>query len=190
MQGASRELSSDLNRPLVLLGIALCLPIVFLGAAAAILIVLSLSEALSFGVLLILVLPVLGLVCARIIVVAISDLLLPRPLLRIDREGIFDRRLGCGQIDWDNVTKLTSLDPHQAGCLVELRTPVRVNFSRMRAGTLGVIWRLPPSTAYIAMQQAMGPHIAFADIASIAQQKGVSTASRRISKITGRLLDA
>jgi hypothetical protein len=191
MQGASGELRSDLNRPFALFAIALCLPIIFLGAAAAtILIVVIFSEGLSFGVLLILVLPVLGLVCARLLVVAVSDLLLPRPLLRIDEEGIFDRRLGCDLIAWDNVTRVTSLDPQQAGCLVELRTPVRAKFSRMRAGTIGVIWRLPPSAVYISMQKAMGPHIAFADIVSIAQQKGVPTAARRISKLTGRLLDA
>jgi hypothetical protein len=191
MLGDSGELRSDLKRPFALLSIALCLPIVLFGAAAAvILILLTSSGAFSFGALLILVPAVLALVCARILVVTISDLLLPSPLLRIDKEGIFDQRLGCGLIAWDNVARLTFLDPQQAGCLVELRTPVLAKFSRMRAGALGVIWRLPPSAVYIAMQEAVGPHIPFADIVSIAQQKGVPTATRRISKITGRLLDA
>lgn len=189
METASNALNSDLNRPFALFAILMCLPAAFAGALAAILFVVMLfsGTVTADPVSLLLILPVtLGVACVRLASVLVNDLSLPSPLLRIDSAGILDRRLGCALIPWQNVSRIVSLDPQQSGFLVELNTPVHAKFTRMRAGALGVIWRLPPSTVYVAMQQAMGPHVAADDLLSIAQQHGVSTSSRRISKITGR----
>lgn len=189
MQTASKALNLDLNRPFALFAILLCVPIVFAGAGVAILFVMMLSAGtVTAGpVALVLLVPViLGGACAHVAAVAIGDLMLPRPILQINDAGILDRRLGCGVISWSNVASIVSLDPQQAGHLVEVHTPVHAKFTRMRAGALGIIWRLPPSTVYVAMQQAMGPHVAADVLLSIAREHGVSTSSRRISKITGR----
>lgn len=193
VETAPKTLNSALNRPFVLFGIALCIPLVLLGAAAAIFFVVILSSGTvpeSPVALLLLLLAIVGAACARIAAVSISDLMLPSPILQIDNAGILDRRLRCGLIPWENVARIVSLDPQQAGCLVELHNPVQAKFSRMRAGALGIIWRLPPSAVYVAMQQAMGPHVAFDELMSIAQEHGVAMSSRRISKITGRSVPA
>ncbi|MCR6633461.1 hypothetical protein [Devosia sp.] len=189
MATVSKVLNSDLNRPFALFAILLCLPFALAGGAAAIFFVVMLFSGTVTAEprsLLLLLPAILGGACVRLAGVLTRDLLLPSPLLQIDSAGILDRRLGCGLISWGNVSKIISLDPQQAGFLVEVHTPVNANFTRMRAGTLGIIWRLPPSTVYVAMQQAMGPHVATSDLLSIAREHGVPTSTLRISKITGR----
>lgn len=193
METASKALNSDLNRSFALFAILMCIPFVLAGAAAAILFLVTLSSGtvtLSPFALLLLLPVILSTACLRTAAVLTCDLMLPRPLLQIDSAGILDRRLGCGLISWENVARIVSLDPQQAGCLVELHTPVHAKFTRMRAGALGIIWRLPPSTVYVAMQQAMGPRVSADELLSIARERGVSTSSRRISKITGRSIPA
>jgi hypothetical protein len=193
VENASRDLSSDLNRPVSIFGIACCISLIALGATATILFVVTLSSGAAMSIpvaLLVLFSAGMAMACVRIASVSIGDLSLPRPILQIDNAGILDRRLGCGLISWDNVERIISLDPQQAGCIVEVKTPVHAKFSRMRAGALGVIWRLPHSSVYVAMQQAMGPHVGAKEILSIAREHGVSTSSRRISKLTGRSIPA
>lgn len=193
METASKALNSDLNRLFALFVMLLCVPLLFAGAAAAILFMVMLSSGTVTAnpVALLLLLPViLGIACMRIAAVLIGDLMLPGPLLQIDSAGIFDRRLQCGLISWKDVASIVSLDPQQAGCLVVLHKPVDAKFTRWRAGALGIIWRPPPSAVYVAMQQVMGPHVAADELLSMARGNGVSTSSRRISKITGRSIPA
>lgn len=193
VENVSGKLTSDLNRPFALLGIALCIPLILLGAAAAVLLVVALSAgtmAENALALLLIVPAVLGFACVRVLAVTIGDLSLSRPLLEIDSLGILDRRLGCGLIPWENVARIISIDPQQAGFILELHTPVVAKFSRMRAGALGIVWRLPPSAVYVSMQQAMGPHVAAERLLSVARQHGVPASSRRIGKTTSRSIAA
>ncbi len=193
MESAPTKLTSDLNRPFAMFGIACCIPLIVVGAAATILLVGAIFSETAISVaivLLVLFSAIIAIACARIALVSIGDLRLQRPLLQIDNAGILDRRLGCGLVAWDNVARIISLDPQQAGCLVELKTPVHAKFSRMRAGALGIIWRLPPSSVYIAMQEAMGPHVGAEEILSIARDHGVPTSSWKIGRMTGRSIRA
>lgn len=193
MQVAPGTLTSNLNRPFALLRIALAILPIALGAISLFILLAGFLSGAPLEIpafLLLTAMAVFGLGCARVVMVTVGDLLLPRPMLQVDSAGILDRRLGCGLIPWSNIASMVCLDPEQAGWLVLLHMPVRARFSRMRAGTLGVVWRLSASTVYVAMQAASGPHLAPAEIEAFARENNVPTSARRISRLTGRSLPA
>lgn len=154
--------------------IALCLPIGAIGFIPLVTGFLTLFARDPFPGLFTLLasIPLLGLGWLGILLA--RDLLLPRPLLVIDDEGILDRRLDCGIIAWSEIEAIHALHPIAAGLLIRLAHPKRAKFSPLRPGTLGVIWKLPPSTVYVSMQSALGPHIAIDDIEKIANTHGVT----------------
>lgn len=68
--------------------------------------------------------------------VVIGDLRLPRPVLTIDENGVFDRRVTDAPIAWDDVMEV-ALAPGGGGVLLALKTPLDTHLSPYRAGTAG-----------------------------------------------------
>jgi hypothetical protein len=68
--------------------------------------------------------------------VVIGDLRLPRPVLTIDENGVFDRRITDAPIAWDDVVEVAPA-PGGGGVLLALKTPLETRLSPYRAGTAG-----------------------------------------------------
>lgn len=152
MDDARPILRSDLNWFFALVGIVCGGAMACLGLFTFVLLVLNafspaeLTPAGLGGLLVMLSMSAVGFVCGRMAWLTGCDLMLSNLVLQIDDVGILDQRLGCGLIPWSNIAKITSLDPEQAGLLIKLRSPVDAEFSRLRAGALGAVCRLPKST--------------------------------------------
>lgn len=67
----------------------------------------------------------------------VSDLRLPRPVLRIDGEGVFDRRVTAAPIRWGDIEDV-ALAPSGGAMQLKLRAPRDTFVSPYRAGTLGM----------------------------------------------------
>jgi hypothetical protein len=68
--------------------------------------------------------------------VVVGDLRLPRPVLTIDENGVFDRRITDAPIAWDDVVEVAPA-PGGGGVLLALKTPLETRLSPYRAGTAG-----------------------------------------------------
>lgn len=68
--------------------------------------------------------------------VILADLRLPRPVLTIDEQGVFDRRITDSPIAWTDVVEVAPA-PGGGGVLLALRTPLETRLSPYRAGTAG-----------------------------------------------------
>lgn len=66
-----------------------------------------------------------------------SDLRLPRPVLRIDAEGVFDRRVTDAPLRWSDIEDV-ALAPGGGAMQLTLRRPVDTRLSPYRAGTIGI----------------------------------------------------
>ncbi len=68
--------------------------------------------------------------------VVIGDLRLKRPVLTIDEQGVFDRRVTDMPIAWTEVAEVAPA-PGGGGVLLALKTPRETRLSPYRAGTAG-----------------------------------------------------
>lgn len=68
--------------------------------------------------------------------VIVGDLRLQRPVLIIDENGVFDRRVTDAPIAWADVVEVAP-SPGGGGVLLALRTPLDTRLSPYRAGTAG-----------------------------------------------------
>lgn len=66
-----------------------------------------------------------------------GDLRLPRPVLRIDAAGVFDRRVTDRLIRWSDIEDV-ALAPGGGAMQLKLRTPMDTLVSPYRAGTIGI----------------------------------------------------
>ncbi len=69
--------------------------------------------------------------------VIIGDLRLPRPVLTIDENGVFDRRVTDAPIAWSDIVEVAPA-PGGGGVLLALKTPLETRLSPYRAGTAGL----------------------------------------------------
>ncbi len=66
-----------------------------------------------------------------------SDLCLPRPVVRIDADGVFDRRVTDAPIRWGDIEDV-ALAPGGGAMQLKLRAPRDTRVSPYRVGTLGM----------------------------------------------------
>lgn len=67
----------------------------------------------------------------------VADLRLPRPVLRIDADGVFDRRVTDTPIRWSDIEDV-GLAPGGGAMQLKLRAPRDTRVSPWRGGTLGI----------------------------------------------------
>jgi hypothetical protein len=78
---------------------------------------------------------------------ALGDLLLARPVLSADHNGVFDRRTMERPVPWSEVTRATSIVAGGGGVVLELRTPIptgamgTLTFEAPAAGAAHIILR-------------------------------------------------
>lgn len=82
---------------------------------------------------------------------AAGDLLLPRPVLVVSDEGLFDRRVSDDPIRWEDVNAATSLLEGKGGVVLELAPPVETRLDPYRPGTF-MFERPEPGVAHIAVR--------------------------------------
>ena len=85
---------------------------------------------------------------------ALGDLLLPPPVLSIDDDAIFDRRVADTPIAWENVTAATALSG--GGIVLELRTPAPTRLNALRPGTF-MFEQPDPGIAHIPVRAMTMP---------------------------------
>ncbi len=111
----------------------------------------------SFNMLLVAI-PVggIGVVLATVGWSALGDLVRPAPVLTIDEEGIWDRRVSDGPIAWTDVTAATSLLSRHGGVVLELKSPTPTTLDPFRPGTF-MYERPEPGVAHIPVRAMTVP---------------------------------
>lgn len=105
----------------------------------------------------------------------LSDLLLPRPVLSIDDDGILDRRVMTERLPWTEVTRATSILSGGGGLVLELRNPIPT----IGMGTLA--YEMPDrGAAHVALRGMTVPAQTLARAAlDAAARAGAETAEAR-----------
>jgi hypothetical protein len=98
----------------------------------------------------------MGLVIALVGWSALGDLLLPAPVLSIEEDGIWDRRVSDGPIRWKDVTAATSLLSRNGGVVLELKSFTRTALDPFRPGTF-MYERPEPGVAHIPVRSMTVP---------------------------------
>lgn len=114
-----------------------------------------------------------GVVFVSMAVVALWDLRLPRPVIRVDREGVFDRRLAPDPIPWANIERVFMKAAQNSGIELHLRSPLPTPLNRFRLGGLWAWRRRDDGIAYIALNDTVGPTIDREAMAQLAVENGV-----------------
>jgi hypothetical protein len=134
----------------------------------------------DFNILLIAV-PVAGIGVLLAIVAwsALGDLLLPQPVLVIDEEGVFDRRVSDGLIRWSEIKAATSLLSAGGGVVLELSSFTRTALDPFRPGTF-MFERPEPGIAHIPVRAMTVPALTLVTaILDRAAEKGATTGTAR-----------
>jgi hypothetical protein len=97
-----------------------------------------------------------GLIIAVVGWSALGDLLLPTPVLTIDEDGIWDRRVSDGPIPWKDVVAATSLLSRGGGVVLELKSFTRTALDPFRPGTF-MYERPEPGVAHIPVRAMTMP---------------------------------
>jgi hypothetical protein len=132
----------------------------------------------SFNMLLVAV-PVagIGIVLAIVGWSALGDLLLPTPVLSIDEDGIWDRRVSDGPIAWTDVTAATSLLSRHGGVVLELKSSTPTALDPFRPGTF-MYERPEPGVAHIPVRAMTVPAQTLVEaILTEAQRAGATVGS-------------
>jgi len=131
----------------VLAGLLALLPVVLLLGSISGMIGINPTIELSF-----LALPTtaVGLFFVVVGYAIVSDLQLRRPVLNIDEEGVFDRRVADRPIAWTEVAEAV-LAPGGGAVQLALREPLDARVSPYRAGTMG-IRATPPGQVLIPIR--------------------------------------
>lgn len=118
----------------VLAGLVALLPALLLVASLAGLLGINPTVELSF-----LAVPTtaVGLVFIVAGLSIASDLCLPHPVLLIDAEGVFDRRVSDRLVRWSEIVEAV-LAPGGGAVQLALNAPLETRVSPYRAGTLGI----------------------------------------------------
>ena len=138
----------------------------------------SLTEKF-FALAPIVLLVALGATLGSTMLTAIRDLALAQPVVQIDEEGIFDRRVLDRVIRWDEIASVTSYRIVNGGLLLHLKEPLPVRFNLLRIGTIFHFWQPQPQTAYISMNWLIGPFFPVGAVFALASENQVSLFERR-----------
>lgn len=131
------------------------------------------------AVVALLIVVVFGGSLASIFVTAMRDLNLPQPLVIIDEDGIFDRRVLDRPIRWTEIASITSHRKIRGGLLLELHDPLPIKFNWFRIGTIFHFWSPPPQAAYISMNWLLGPFFPADAVFAFAMQNNIPIFERR-----------
>jgi hypothetical protein len=106
-----------------------------------------------------------------------ADLRLPHPVLRIDGEGVFDRRVTDAPIRWADIVE-AAMAPGGGAVQLALREPLDTRLSPYRAGTIG-FRNGTPGIALIPVRGMDRPAALLADtmLAEVAARTAVAGAS-------------
>jgi hypothetical protein len=96
----------------------------------------------------------IGLIIGLVGWAAIGDLLLPLPVLSIDDDALFDRRVADTPIAWSDVTAATALSG--GGVVFELRAPMQTRLNALRPGTF-MFEQPDPGIAHIPVRAMTMP---------------------------------
>ena len=132
----------------------------------------------SFNMLLVAV-PVagIGIILAIVGWSALGDLLRPGPVLTIDENGIWDRRVSDDPIGWADVTAATSLLSRHGGVVLELESSTPTALDPFRPGTF-MYERPEPGVAHIPVRAMTVPAQTLVEaILTHAQRAGATVGS-------------
>lgn len=111
---------------------------------------------------------------AAVALAAWKDLMLSGPVLVIDDEGIFDRRVTDTPVSWSDVRAATSLLPGRGGVVLELNRRVAGRADPFRAGTF-LFERPEPGLLHIPVISMTVPARRLADaILELAERHGAT----------------